>query len=126
MASGVLPVLYIPRRDWQPEPGKPMDYTRFEIMGIPSSKTIQIRIEAAHTSPMRRQRTTYHSPLLSVEECGELIKKLKSAVNAARGKPERRPKQRSPHKLERRPKQRSPREPEDLPLARLLWPDATK
>ena len=31
---------------------------------------------------MRRQRTTYHSPLLSVEECGELIKKLKSAVNA--------------------------------------------
>jgi hypothetical protein len=24
MASGVLPVLYIPRRDWQPEPGKPM------------------------------------------------------------------------------------------------------
>ena len=100
MASGVLPVLY--------------------------SKTIQIRIEAAHTSPMRRQRTTYHSPLLSVEECGELIKKLKSAVNAARGKPERRPKQRSPHKLERRPKQRPPREPEDLPLARLLWPDATK
>ena len=86
MASGVLPVLYIPRRDWQPEPGKPMDYTRFEIMGIPSSKTIQIRIEAAHTSPMRRQRTTYHSPLLSVEECGELIKKLKSAVNAARGR----------------------------------------
>ena len=126
MASGVLPVLYIPRRDWQPEPGKPMDYTRFEIMGISSSKTIQIRIEAAHTSPMRRQRTTYHSPLLSVEECGEPIKKLKSAVNAARGKPERRPKRRSPREPERRPKQRSPRESEDLPLARLLWPDATK
>ena len=126
MASGVLPVLYIPHRDWQPEPGKRMDYTRFEIMGIPSSKTIQIRIAVAHTSPMRRQRTTYHSPLLSVEECGELIKKLKSAVNAARGKPERRPKQHSPHKPERRPKQRSPRGSEDLPLARLLWPDATK
>jgi hypothetical protein len=103
-----------------------MDYTRFEIMGISSSKTIQIRIEAAHTSPMRRQRTTYHSPLLSVEECGELIKKLKSAINAARGKPERRPKRRSPREPERRPKQRSPRESEDLPLARLLWPDATK